>query len=117
MTVTETCGACLAAYALDLRLAFDEEFWPPVDPISRERLEIPEGRDGFPIVDGLLDLSEAVRQHVLLARPMWPHCGVDCPGPSSLAPSLPDDAGPDGAETDAVDNRWAALQALRGRLK
>ena len=60
VTVAETCGACLATYALDLPVAFAEDFWPPTPAIRRERREIPEGREGFSIVDGLLDLSEAV---------------------------------------------------------
>ena len=112
VTVAETCGACLATYALDLPVAFAEEFWPPAPQISRERRDIPEGHEGFSIVAGLLDLSEAVRQHVLLARPMRPHCGPHCPGPDRLPPPPPEGVG-----TETVDNRWAALQALRGRLE
>ena len=108
LTITETCGRCLTPYALPLTVAFTEEFWPDYDPISRSRPEVPEGREGFPIVEGQLDLEEALRQYVEIDRPMRPTCGLSCPGPTAL---LPDD------EEPPLDDRWASLRNLRERLQ
>ena len=73
LTITETCGMCLTPYALPVAVSFVEEFWPDYDPISRTRAGIPEGREGFPIVEGHLGLQEALRQYIEMARPMRPN--------------------------------------------
>ena len=107
-TITETCGRCLTPYALPLAVELMEEFWPDYDPITRTRPEIPEGREGFPIVEGHLDLDEALRQYVEMERPMRPTCSPACPGPTTI---LPDDSEP------PLDDRWATLRSLRERLQ
>lgn len=113
LTVTERCGRCLRAIPLPLALRFEEEFWPPDDSIHHGPLFVPEGRDGFPIVEGILDLSEAVRQYAEMAWPMRALCGPDCPGPAAA-----DAASPPAVEPAAeFDSRWQALQPLRRRLE
>ncbi len=104
--VTEICGGCLAEFEAAIRIAFDEEFWPPSDPISGIRLEPPPEREGFAVIDGQIDLTEAVRQYVEMARPMSPRCGSACPGMGAGA--LGGDLEPDA--------RWDALAALRKEL-
>lgn len=103
-TAEDVCGGCLEPIRVPLRLEFDEEFWPGRDPAGGRAAEIPPEREGFPIVDSEIDLSEAVRQYAVMARPISPRCGEGCPGA---------DAG--GAEPE-MDGRWAALAAVRGRL-
>ena len=49
-----------------------------------------------------LDLTELLRQWIVLALPMTPTCGPDCPGPQEI----------DNGDEEAVDNRFAALQQL-----
>ena len=100
--VTDVCGGCLADIALPLDLSFDEEFWPSMDVISGITIEPPPERAGFAVIDGQIDLSEAVRQYVEMGRPMSPRCGTDCPG---LATST--------STEQPVDVRWAALSALK----
>lgn len=105
-TLIEICGGCLCETPAELHFSFDEEFWPPTDPISGLRLEPPPEREGFAVVDAQIDLTEAVRQYVELSRPMSPRCGSDCPGMG--ANSMDRDPAPDA--------RWAALAALRKEL-
>ena len=103
-TAEDVCGGCLEPIRVPLRLEFDEEYWPGRDPADGRAVEIPPEREGFPIVDSEIDLSEAVRQYAVMARPISPRCGDSCPGV---------EAG--GAEPE-MDGRWAALAAVRGRL-
>jgi len=58
----------------------------------------------------LLDLEPTLRDAVVLALPFQPVCRVDCPGLcSQCGARLADDPG---HGHEAVDARWAALQAL-----
>ena len=104
-TAPDICGSCLREVELAIELAFDEEFWPSIDAISGQAVEPPPERIGFAVIDGQIDLSEAVRQYVEMERPMSPRCGADCPGPDTNAP------------TEApVDARWSALSELKSAL-
>ena len=104
--VTEICSGCLDPMQASVEIAFDEEFWPAADPVSGLRLEPPPEREGFAVVDAQIDLTEAVRQYVEMARPMSPRCGSTCPGMANAARDRE-------REPDA---RWAALAALRKEL-
>lgn len=106
VAVEEVCGRCLEPFQQPLDVRLHEEFWPDYDPVLQQRVEIPEGREGFPIELGLLDLQEALRQHVEMARPMQPICRSDCPGADGGTE-------PAKAAEPAVDHRWAALEQLR----
>ncbi len=106
VAVEEACGRCLDLFQQPLQVQFREEFWPDYDPLFQRQVEIPEGREGFPIQRGLLDLQEALRQYVEMARPMQPICRPDCAG-AGAGP------GPSEAAGSPVDDRWAALNALR----
>jgi uncharacterized protein len=58
----------------------------------------------------LIDLEPTLRDAVVLALPFQPVCRVDCPGLcSQCGARLADDPG---HRHEAVDARWAALQAL-----
>jgi uncharacterized metal-binding protein YceD (DUF177 family) len=56
-----------------------------------------------------LDLREPLRQEILVALPMRPDCGADCPGPDLL-----EVGGEDDVSDDPVDERLAALASLLG---
>ena len=107
LEVEEICGRCLESFRQALTVELVEEFWPEYDPLSQESVEIPEGREGFPVIDSLLDLQEALRQYVEIARPMQPICRPGCGGPSD-AP---------GMDEPLVDHRWDALEELRRELR
>lgn len=101
-SVADLCGGCLEAIELEIELTFDEEFWPSMDAITGLAIEPPPERAGFGVIDGQIDLSEAVRQYVEMERPMSPRCGTDCPGLDTSASTEP-----------PVDARWSALSALQ----
>ena len=101
-TVSDLCGGCLEDIELDLELNFDEEFWPSMDYLTGTAIEPPPERAGFAVIDGQIDLSEAVRQYVEMGRPMSPRCGSDCRGLDTSTTTEP-----------PVDARWAALSALQ----
>lgn len=79
--VAETCGRCLESYDQDLTLHLEEEFFPTIDVVSGLPQEVPEEAGPFTIDHNhSLDLSESVRQAVLLSVPMNPLCRADCAG-------------------------------------
>ncbi len=106
------CARCLREYDQPFEVEFDEEY--------RQSVDVHTGFDlgGEPADDELvsridenheLDLREPLRQEILVALPMRPDCGVDCPGPDLLEVGGDNDAG-----EDLVDERLAALASLLG---
>jgi uncharacterized protein len=77
--VTSVCSRCLEEFEYPLTLSFEEEYFPLSDVNSG--IPLPQEAEGF-IIDEehTLDLSEAIRQYVLLALPMKPICRKDCAG-------------------------------------
>ena len=92
------CARCLREYDQPFEVEFDEEY--------RQTVDVRTGFDlgGEPIDEELvsridenheLDLREPLRQEILVALPMRPDCGSDCPGPDVL-----EVGGEDGASND-----------------
>jgi uncharacterized protein len=105
-----TCARCLREYDQPFEVEFDEEYRQTVD--VRTGVDL----DGEPADDELfsridenheLDLREPLRQEILVALPMRPDCGPDCPGPDVL-----EVGGDDGASDNLGDERLAALASL-----
>lgn len=105
------CATCLAEFNQPVSESFSEPFRQTVDVRTGATIpEAPNGADAerddepaFTIDESHeLDLAEALRQWVVLAIPMQPSCGPDCPGP------------PPGATRDdeAIDDRFASLAGL-----
>ena len=108
------CSRCLSPFDHPLRLRLEEEFFPVVDVVSGVLLPVAEGTGAFTIDEShILDLSEAVRQYVLLAAPMKPLCRKDCSG---LCPSCGRNLnqGPCGCLAGSPDPRWSQLEKLVG---
>ncbi len=83
--VEVTCGRCLNLFSRPLTLNIEEEYFPIMDVVSGVWLPLPEEPGGFTIDERhTLDLTEAIRQYMLLAIPMKPLCREDCAG---LCPS------------------------------
>lgn len=71
-------------------------------------------REARQLANGWVDLSESVRDALLLGLPLAPLCNEDCAGPAPE--EFPVEAPPDDAATESVsagDPRWAALDDLR----
>ena len=100
------CQRCLNQFALPVTLGFDEQFRIAFDVKRGTEIasEI-EGIDERPEINENheLDFGEPMRQELILALPMRPVCGPDCPGPPPFS------AGDD--EDEAIDS-FAALAAL-----
>jgi uncharacterized protein len=76
-----TCSRCLSPFRCPLSLNFEEEFFPTTDIISGAALPPSGDLDHFTIDERhILDLTEALRQGLLVAIPMKPLCGEDCAG-------------------------------------
>jgi uncharacterized protein len=83
--VEVTCSRCLSLFNCPLTLNIEEEYFPTIDVVSGISLSLPEEPECFTIDEHHeLDLTEAIRQYVLLAIPMKPLCREDCAG---LCPS------------------------------
>jgi uncharacterized protein len=123
---TCTCGACLKRFALPLTVDVAEDFGPrsahTAAPAGRRALaggsaaeerELNTGDFLVPVDAGdTIDVTEVIRQHVVLALPIAPRCREDCPG---LCPQCGADLndGPCGCGSDEVDPRLDVLRRWR----
>ena len=74
------CSRCLNTFLCPISFTAEEEFLPLSDVSGDLALSSPEQSEGFTIDSKILDLSELIRQYVLLNLPMKPLCRPDCPG-------------------------------------
>jgi uncharacterized protein len=83
--VQAECARCLEPATMPVAGRLQEEFLPTVDVRTGAPLaEAPE-EGAFAIDENhLLDLGEAIRQHILMETPLQPLCRPDCQG---LCPS------------------------------
>jgi uncharacterized protein len=113
------CGACLRRFELPIAVDVSEEFGPrgerPEAP--GEEHELTAGDFLVPVEAGdTIDVTEVVRQHVLLALPLAPRCRDGCPGLCHRCGADLND-GPCGCDPHEVDprleglRRWSAGQA------
>jgi len=110
-TVPQECVTCLAEYDEHVAERFSESFRQLVDVRTGAALptDAPD-EDGdvddepaFTIDESHeLNLGEAIRQWIVLALPMQPSCGPQCPGPLLRTTG----------EEEVVDNRFAGLASL-----
>ena len=112
------CGACLRPFPQPLEFSVDEEFGrAPISPQAETDDGSPRGESALgpedfvvPVgPDEMVDLSEVVRQHLLLALPIAPRCRDECKG---LCPSCGADLnmGRCGCPREDIDPRLRVLQ-------
>lgn len=106
--VVEECSRCLDPFEEPLTLASEEEFFPLTDVNTGVPLGMPEEAGPFIISERhILDLSEAARQAILIARPIQPLCRPDCRG---LCPECGANLNQGPCQCQpAMDPRWATL--------
>ena len=107
-----SCSRCLGQFRHPLKIKFEEEFVPTVDVTSGAPLPEPEEAGTFTIDEHhILDLTEAVRQYLLIALPIKPLCDEDCAG---LCPDCGNDLnkGPCDCPPREIDARWSELSKL-----
>jgi uncharacterized protein len=107
-----TCSRCLNTFECPLSLNIEEEYFPTIDLATGTPLPPPDDPGSFTIDENnILDLTEAVRQYVLLAIPMKPLCKPNCAG---LCPSCGANLnqGQCTCPPETPDSRWDALREL-----
>jgi uncharacterized protein len=109
----ETCSRCAVALDETVKIEFEEEFIATLDAAGQPIIG-PRDDDAF-LIDSrhTLDSTEAVRQYREASREMAPLCRPDCKG---LCANCGADlnAGDHACDAEPIDNRWAALAALKG---
>lgn len=81
LTLELTCTRCLKLFEQPMHISFEEQFCPTIDVVSGIALPPIDEDEVFPIDEyHQVDLTEAVRQHVLLDIPMVTLCREDCLG-------------------------------------
>ena len=108
----DVCSRCLGPAETPIRVRVEEEFLPTVDVHTGAPLPPPEDQSAFLIDEHHhLDLTEAVRQALVMGEPMQPLCRPDCAG-------LCNQCGADlnqgrcACPKEPVDPRWSALSGL-----
>jgi uncharacterized protein len=114
-TVDLECGRCLEPFRATLRVHFEEQFAPSVDVHSGAPLPAPADELIFVIDQNhILDLSEAIRQNVIVSLPINPLCSATCAG---LCPSCGGNRNLDScACADAAEEGNRPFAALRSLL-
>ncbi len=105
------CSRCLTPVVTPVETELEEDFVPTVDVATGQQLLLPEDVDSATLIDEhhILDLTEVVRQDLLLALPVRPLCREDCQG---LCPVCGQNRNenPCDCVVDESDPRWAALR-------
>lgn len=80
--VGSNCSRCLAPFRLPVRLTIEEEYLPTVDVNTGVPIRETDGEDSNFTIDEhhILDLTEAVRQYIIMNLPMKPLCREGCLG-------------------------------------
>lgn len=107
-----TCSRCLGLFNCPLALNIEEEYFPTTDILSGAPLPLPEEPSCFTIDEhNILDLTEAIRQYVLLAIPMKPLCHQECAG---LCPTCGANLNHSSCNCPPkpADSRWSKLSKL-----
>lgn len=106
------CRRCLRTFTSPVEVQLEEEFVPTVDVTTGAPLPTGETEPELLINERHeLDLSEVVRQHIILQREQYPLCSEACLG---LCPECGQNLneGPCGCRDLTEDPRWAALREL-----
>jgi uncharacterized protein len=110
------CARCLEPVAMTLPVELEEVFSPTIDILTGREI-VPEEEDRALWIDEhhILDLTEVLRQDVLVAMPLHVLCNEDCRG---LCPTCGQNLneGPCGCKP-APDPRWGPLIALLQQTK
>lgn len=108
---TLACARCLAPVRVKLTVPLEEVYTPTLDILTGKPIE-PDEEDRALWIDAhhILDLTEVLRQNVLIATPMQVLCKPDCRG---LCPTCGHNLNEGPCECQPeTDPRWAALAEL-----
>ncbi len=109
------CSRCLAPAYYDLDIDVEEEFYPTVEVYTGAILPWQEMTDDRALlIDArhILDMTEVVRQDLIISLPMQPLCSEDCKGLCPVCGANLND-GPHECHTEEFDPRWETLARLK----
>ena len=111
LTLELSCDRCLKEFELPVHVNFEEQFYPTVDVVSGLPLAPFDEDEIFPIdARHQVDLTEAIRQNLLLNLPMMVVCQEDCKG---LCPQCGQNLNLGSCECEPeVDARLSVLKTL-----
>lgn len=111
------CDRCLEPMLYPIDGKFDLFYRPAPKEHQPHEVAIDTGESeiGF-YENGGMELSEILREHILLSLPMHVVCREDCAG---ICPQCGQNrnTGTCSCKMQLVDDRWAALKDLRGGLR
>jgi uncharacterized protein len=113
--VSGACARCLKDATADVKFHMEDEYFPLNDIVTGSHQEVEPGE--FTIGDDhILDMSEAIRQYVIMSTPTKMLCRPECPG---ICPVCGHDlsAGSCGHEHKKMDSRWEKLIQLEKESK
>lgn len=112
--LTAECSRCLDLLSEDLEAEYQELYrYPDGEDESTESDEDQADADEDYYLEGdLLDLGPVVRDAVVLALPLSPLCGPDCPGLCAECGVKLAEAEPDHGHGERIDPRWEKLRKL-----
>jgi len=109
------CSRCLDDISLPVDASLEEQFEPTVDVETGRAITRPEEQEDDTVfqidANHLMDLTEPVRQALLVAIPMRPLCKEDCKGLCVVCGANLNHTDC-GHQQNGPDNRWEALRAL-----
>jgi len=80
-----TCSRCAEDFEQPICVALDAIYLPMDEVTSTRAKELEEGEvDVYPYTDPVIELTQMVRDKLLLSMPLQPHCTIGCKG---LCPS------------------------------
>ncbi len=112
-SVELVCSRCAELFSLPLRFTVEEEFRPTIDILTGASLPLPEDDEPATRIDErhLIDLTEVIRQNLLLAIPPNPICRSRCAGLCPVCGQNWND-GPCDCRQDDIDPRLEVLKQL-----
>lgn len=112
-TIEKTCGRCLKPFSAPIAIELEEIFFPSIDLSTGTHLAPPPDADEANRINEVhtLDLSEVVRQALLLEIEGVRYCAPDCKG---LCPHCGQDRNinPCTCADEVVDMRWSGLLSI-----
>ena len=113
VSVDVLCSRCLNSFRQPIKTSIYEEFRPSVAEKEDWLLSEVESEEGASTINEhhILDLGEAVRQSLIVDRPLKPLCRADCKG---ICPTCGSDRNlnPCLCEARPTNPQWAALVEL-----
>lgn len=108
-----TCSRCADPFSMPLQFKIEEEFRPTIDIVTGATLPLPDDDEQATRIDEhhIVDLTEVVRQDMLLAIPPNPVCRSKCAGLCPICGKNWNE-GPCDCKDEGIDPRLQVLKQL-----